>query len=227
MNTLKLAAASSLLFWGAAAQAIGLGDINLYSALNDPLRAEIEVHGATSQSIKAELLTSSIFTNADVVRQFDTTSVEFAYNANNNPVIVLTGQIPFTEPFLHFSLSVHSDSDKKRTREYTVLLDPPGTTFRPRAALTSSPVIAAIAPSETTPELQHPVTQSQTAPWLPADGGIDIDLTTDSGIDIDLHSELDGNSNKPMINRNPALEPEPFPVRGQTSELIPVPAHVQ
>ncbi len=231
MKLHHLATITGLLLSTSAAQAIGLGDIDVYSALNEPLRAEVEVHGATSQNIEATLLAPTLFTNPQVADQFATTTLKIAHNTDNNPVIVITGQLPLTEPFLHFNLTVASASDRLRNREYAILLDPPGTTYLPRAPLMDKPMMVEPPIAPAAGQLPDPLLDTpadNTPPW-PADGGIDIDLTSDGGVDIDLVNALEVNLTPvtlavdPMISNDLSLQPEPLPNGQRNGVIVPLP----
>jgi pilus assembly protein FimV len=148
--------------------AVGLGDIKLNSALNEPLRAEISLLSATPEelaSLSISLASSDIFDRYGIDRPFYLQEIEF--NLADGGVVLLRSRNPITEPFLTFLVEATWPSGRL-LREYTVLLDPP--TFTPVAAQQAPSVTA---PSRSAPadsgriERQQPAAQPQ--PSRPAE----------------------------------------------------------
>ncbi|MDJ0711468.1 MAG: FimV/HubP family polar landmark protein [Woeseiaceae bacterium] len=124
------------LFLSSEVWAIGLGDINLDSALNEPLRAEISLLSATPEelaSLDVALASSETFARYGIDRPFYLQQIEFNVVATspNGPVVQIRSRAPITEPFLTFLVEANWPSGRL-LREYTVLLDPP--TYSPPAA---------------------------------------------------------------------------------------------
>ncbi|MDJ0917553.1 MAG: FimV/HubP family polar landmark protein [Woeseiaceae bacterium] len=116
------------------AWALGLGEIKLSSALNEPFEAEIELLSATPEELAAltvRLANSDAFARYDLDRpaylQGLTFDIVESGGADGNYVRV-TSRTPMTEPFLTFLVEA-SWARGRLLREYTVLLDPP--TFAP------------------------------------------------------------------------------------------------
>ncbi len=150
------------------AWALGLGEIRLESALNQPLRAEILLISASPeelQNLSVELASSDVFERYGIDRPFYLTRMNFQLvrtgRADGN-VIRITTPDPITEPFLTFLVEATWASGRL-LREYTVLLDPP--TFAPPSAGTQSVVQA---PARSTPadsgQIQRPQPAPQPAP---------------------------------------------------------------
>jgi pilus assembly protein FimV len=148
--------------------AIGLGDINLDSALNEPLRADIELLSATPEelaNLNVTLASAETFSRYGIDRPFFLQEIEFHVQANgaNGPVVQIRSRSPITEPFLTFLVEA-TWSSGRLLREYTVLLDPP--TYAP-PAVQQAPAVE--APRRATPtdstriERQQPV-QRQAPP---------------------------------------------------------------
>lgn len=144
--------------------AIGLGDINLDSALNEPLRAEIELLSATPEelaNLTVTLASADTFARYGIDRPFFLQDIEFNVEPGgpNGPVVQVRSRSPITEPFLTFLVEA-SWSSGRLLREYTVLLDPP--TYAP-PAVRQAPAVE--APRRATPadsqriERQPPVQQ--------------------------------------------------------------------
>jgi pilus assembly protein FimV len=128
------------------AWALGLGEIELNSALNEDLKAEIELFDAASLSpaeIKVSLASSEDFERVGVERFFFLTDLDFqvTYGPNGEAEVKVTSSRPITEPYLNFLVEVLWPNGRL-LKEYTVLLDPP--TFSDASA----PAVA--APAETT-----------------------------------------------------------------------------
>ena len=153
--------------------AIGLGDIRLDSALNEPLRAEISLLSATPDelgNLTVNLASAETFARYGIDRPFFLQDVEFnLVSDTNGSVVQLRSRKPITEPFLTFLVEA-TWSSGRLLREYTVLLDPP--TFAPPAAQQAP---AVMAPSRSVPadsgriERQEPIAQPQpSSPTTPS-----------------------------------------------------------
>ncbi|MCP4929456.1 MAG: hypothetical protein GY918_10430 [Gammaproteobacteria bacterium] len=109
--------------------ALGLGNISLDSALNEPFAAEIPLQSLGSTDLN--LLNVSLATN-DTFKRYDLDKPEFLNDFkftvvnvdNGQPVIRVTSIKPVPEPFVTFLVDVKWASGRL-LREYTVLLDPP------------------------------------------------------------------------------------------------------
>jgi pilus assembly protein FimV len=135
--------------------ALGLGEIDLKSALNQPLSAEIELLSATAselEELKVSIGSSDAFANAGIDRPIFLSKLKFDVrtNAEGKPVVRITSRDAVREPFLDFLVEL-SWSKGRLVREYTVLVDPPVTmpaaapvpqTPAVRSAVQSAPVAA-------------------------------------------------------------------------------------
>lgn len=121
---------------------LGLGELTLDSALNQPLKASIElsdINGLTEWDIKPSLASQADFERAGVDRDFFLTNLKFKVEKNK---VVLTTREPVNEPFLNFLVEVNWPTGRA-LREYTVLLDPPTfaeTKYQPLVMTPSSSV---------------------------------------------------------------------------------------
>ena len=130
--------------WASQAFALGLGDINVKSKLNQPFAATIAVLGASSaqlDSLSVKLGTPDEFNRAGIERSDYLSSLKFTVDevAGGARVTISSDQIA-REPFLNFIVEARSP-DGKLLREYTVLLDPPtmADSSAPAAAYTPPP----------------------------------------------------------------------------------------
>ncbi|RJG13795.1 peptigoglycan-binding protein LysM [Pseudomonas cavernicola] len=144
---LAIAAASALT--SGVAQALGLGEVTLKSALNQPLVAEIElveVRDLTSNELIPNLASPEEFNKAGVDRQYFLTDLKFTpvLKPNGKSVIRVTSSKPVREPYLNFLVEVLWPSGRV-LREYTLLLDPP--LYSPQTAAAAAPKLPVAAPA--------------------------------------------------------------------------------
>ena len=121
-----LALLTILLAEGVAA--LGLGNIEVRSALNEPLDARVplrSVQGGDIAGMSVALGSPEQFARAGIERPFVLTALKFEPVARGSKsYIKLTTREPVTEPFLNFLVEVNWPKGRA-IREYTVLLDPP------------------------------------------------------------------------------------------------------
>lgn len=153
-------AAASALTTGMA-HALGLGDIHLHSALNQPLNADIDVtdvRDLTAGEIIPKLASPEDFSKSGVDRNFFLTGLKFTavVQPNGKSVIHVTSDKPVQEPYLNFLVEVLWPSGRV-LREYTVLLDPP--LYSPQVAAAAAPRAPVAAPA--------PIARQPVAPAAP------------------------------------------------------------
>lgn len=154
---LAIAAASALN--AGSAYALGLGELSLQSALNQPLVAEIEllqVRDLEQIEIRPSLASAEEFNKAGVDRQFFLTDLTFTpvVRPNGKSVIRVTSSKPVREPYLNFLMEVVWPNGRL-LREYTLLVDPPlytptpvvATPSRLPAVATGSTPVRTVAPT--------------------------------------------------------------------------------
>ena len=117
--------------WG-----LGLGEIELNSALNQKFKATIELFDASGleqSEIIVSLGSSEDFQRIGVERFFFLTDLSFevTFGPGGEPQISVSSNRPITEPYLNFLVEVLWPNGRL-LKEYTVLLDPP--TFSQAAA---------------------------------------------------------------------------------------------
>ena len=161
-----LAATIAALLNPVVAGALGLGNIEVSSALHEPLNARIPLRGVSPEELeelKATLGSDAQFLRAGLNREFILSSLRFKVVADGGARghIAVTSHEPIAEPFLNFLVDVNWAKGRV-VREYTVLLDPPvyGAAIRnatkravrtvdalPKAAPKSAAAAKATAPS--------------------------------------------------------------------------------
>ncbi len=178
-----------------AAQALGLGDIKLNSALNQKLNAEIALLSLAKGEIydvKVTMASDEVFKRAGVDRSFLLTTLSFKpeLKADGTAVVTVTSKEPIREPFLNFLIEVNWPKGRL-VREYTVLLDPPVTLDRKPAPIEAPKV----TPAPAAP-IQTPI-QTQTTPVEEAAPTADVPYT--AGAD---EVKVDNNQSLWVIARN-------------------------
>ena len=145
---IAVAAASAVMSSGMV-HALGVGDIHLNSALNQPLDAEIDltqVRDLSGDEIRTMLASPDDFGRAGIDRTFFLTDLKFqpVVKPNGRSVIRVTSNRPVNEPFLNFLMEVRWPSGRV-LREFTILLDPP--MYQPAPVVSSSSVSAPVSSS--------------------------------------------------------------------------------
>ncbi|HFD79905.1 MAG TPA: hypothetical protein ENK05_05890 [Gammaproteobacteria bacterium] len=144
--------------------ALGLGDIDLKSALNQPLDAEVQLLSATGaemQELKVSIAPPEAFQAAGIDRPMFLNKLKFDVrnNSQGKPVIHITSKDVIREPFLDFLLEI-SWSKGQLVREYTVLVDPPVT-------MPAAPAVARAPASSAAPAVQPAYHVTHTAQMPP------------------------------------------------------------
>lgn len=170
------------LFLPSRAFTLGLGEIEVNSALNQTLKADIALLSATpedAESIIVKLASRDEFQRAGLDRPYSLSDLRFKPEVRDgSPYIVVSSGAPIREPFLNFLLEVDWPNGHL-LREYTVLLDPPvfmmqsggaatsatedDNSFRPdsRAVTNTAPVAAPTARVNSRPSASQLQTPSQ------------------------------------------------------------------
>jgi FimV-like protein len=166
-----------------ATEALGLGEIHVDSALNEPLAAEVDIVGATADDLAG--ITASIANREAFVRYgvdrpafLSTAAFRIAMDSKGQPVLAIRSTDAFTEPLINMLIDLRWHSGEL-IRQYTLLLDPvkfqpdtrladavptgsgPGTytaTSQPASQTTPSPVQA--SPVQANPVQANPVQAS-------------------------------------------------------------------
>lgn len=166
---LRLPIALALALGSSHASALGLGQIEVKSALNQPLVAEIPVLVSSpgeADDLRVKLAPPDAFTRVGLDRptlQAANLSFEVRTDERGRKVIRITTPSEVTDPFLSFLLE--ADWGKGRMlREYTVLLDPPSMVPIGAAPARTRPVAEpAPAPAEALLETPPPLTAEPVA----------------------------------------------------------------
>jgi len=110
------------------AQSLGIGDIELHSALNQKLNAEVKLHlsGENPSDINVRLAPPEKFDQAGVPWSYFLSKIKFepVVQPNGSVIVKISSKDALTEPFLNFLLEV-SWPQGNLFREFTLLIDPP------------------------------------------------------------------------------------------------------
>jgi pilus assembly protein FimV len=177
--------------------ALGLGEIEVNSFLNQPLNAEIEVISARPGEIDdllVSLASREAFARAGLARPRYLLDLRFAVKKNeegDEAVIVVTTKSGVKEPFLNFL--IEADWSKGRVlREFTILLDPPFFADQP-------------VPIESTEVAAQPVAQPITEEASVADIVEQAGVTTMAEADTSEPVASDEPVPEPIVNEPIAL----------------------
>ncbi|MET1069015.1 MAG: FimV/HubP family polar landmark protein [Pseudomonas prosekii] len=125
----RLLLVGAAISYSALAPALGLGEITLHSALNQPFSADItliDAGGLAESDLSVSLATADEFGRAGVERVFFLNNLKFKPILRGNRTIIrVTSSKPVNEPFLNFLVQLNQPNGRL-LREYTVLIDPPG-----------------------------------------------------------------------------------------------------
>lgn len=176
-----------------AAHALGLGEIKLNSALNQPLSADIPVVGASPAelgSLQVKVASAQQFQQAGIPMPavLGTLQFQIVKQPNGGANIHISSNQPVREPFLDFLLDA-TWNNGELLREYTVFVNPPNfesTTQAPApvpapvqqptapvavpAPVPAKPVAPVAAPVSPAP-VAPPVSPAPATPAAPAAGG--------------------------------------------------------
>lgn len=111
------------------AQALSLGEIKVYSALNDPLNAEIIIHSTDAAEIlnaQVRLASYDVHNKAglDINRHLRRMTFKAVVRENGKFAIQLRTLRPVSEPVLEFIIEI-SGGGGNLIRSYAIHLDPP------------------------------------------------------------------------------------------------------
>ena len=162
---LKLLGIVAALMLSVTASAVGMGGINVVSALGQPLKADIElvaISKTEKDSLVVRLASPEAYKNAGMEYPYGNKfKFQIENRADGQPYIKASSAQPVNDPFVSLLLEL-TWSSGKLSREYTFLLDPPG-------YVPEQPAQAAVQP--VTPEAQAAAPAVSVAPAGAASSG--------------------------------------------------------
>jgi len=173
-RSLKLSIWLALALGASQASALDLGQIQIKSALGQPLLAEIPVtpgSPAELQNLSAKLASNEEFTRAGITDGRPNIPLQFSIaDENGHKVIRITSSEAVNNPYLDLLVEVSSSAGSS-VREFTILLDPPSNGLA-QAAVSSAPTThrasrgstPAASASTATPSRRTSVASTRQAP---------------------------------------------------------------
>ncbi|MGB9094486.1 MAG: FimV/HubP family polar landmark protein [Gallionella sp.] len=148
---LKLFGVAAALMLSATASAVGLGGINVASALGQTLKADIQLVDISKNekdSLSVRLASPDAYKDSGLEYPYGNKfKFEIQTRADGQPYINVSSAEPVNDPFVSLLVEL-TWSSGKLAREYTFLLDPPG--YQP---LQPAPAqVQAVAPAAPAPE---------------------------------------------------------------------------
>lgn len=147
--TLSHVALAALCAFSSGAQALGLGRLNVQSALGETLRAEIELSSLSAEeaaSLRVRVAPPDAYraSGLEYNAVLPGTQVQLARRPDGRPVLRVVSDRAVQEPFLDVMLEL-TWSSGRLTREFTMLFDPPAAARAPEAP--TAPVVSAPTPA--------------------------------------------------------------------------------
>ena len=173
-TALALAALAALGVAPISAQAVGLGRLNVQSALGEGMRAEIDITSLSAEeaaSLQVRLASPEAYRAAgiDYNAVLSGAQATVVRRADGRAFLRVTSDRAVQEPFIEVIVELNSTSGRL-VREFTLLFDPPGSRIAPpvQAAAPVAPVMGAAptglpAPASTLPP-PAPLAQARPAP---------------------------------------------------------------
>ncbi len=165
LNAVALAAAC---LWGQQAAALGLGRLNVQSALGETLRAEIEVTSLSPEeasSLKLRVAPPEAYRAAGVEYNsaLPSAQVTVVKRPDGRQVLSITSNRAVLEPFIDVIIEATWASGRL-VREYTLLFDPPSTRMAQAPAPTTAPVVSPAPAAPAAPPAAAPAPAAAPTP---------------------------------------------------------------
>lgn len=200
---LLVAVVAAALFLPNTAFTLGLGEIEVNSALNQRLKAEIELLSATpedTENLIVKLASRKQFTRAGLDRPFLLNDLRFKSEVVDGVAqIKVSSGNPIREPFLNFLVEIDWPNGHL-LREYTILLDPP-------VFMTQQPAIASAAGNQNTASYRPASSASNNIVPVVTPG---MNLSSRPGSMTDAGTAPSSQAVAPQPTMNPAFVPAPY-----------------
>ena len=173
-SLLKLLGAVVALMLSTSVYSVGMGGINVTSALGQPLKAEIDlvaISRSEKDSLVARLASPDAYKSAGLEYPYGNIfKFKIENRADGQPYISASSAQPVNDPFVSLLVEL-TWSAGKLSREYTFLLDPPGYVAQQPAKAQVQPVapeVQSVAPAAAATEPAAPAGSAITFPAQPA-----------------------------------------------------------
>jgi pilus assembly protein FimV len=185
-NKLAMAVLALSVLQANVASALGLGNLAVKSALNQPLNAEIkllDLGDLDAGQIRIQLGSPDDFQRAAVERDYFLTNLKFTVDLDGHGggVVHISTREPVVEPYLNFVIEARWPNGRV-LREFAVLLDPP--TFNANRAAAPVAPAASGAPAAPRPQRapEPPTVTTEAAPApAPATAGMALPAAKKDG----------------------------------------------
>jgi pilus assembly protein FimV len=177
-----------------AARALGLGDIRVNSALNEPLSAQIDLVGATPEellSLTAQLADEAMFQRygADRPSYLSTVRFKVATDSKGRPVLEVHSAAPFADPIVNFLVDVRWPKGEL-VRDFSLLLDP--AVFTPEKRVAAAPAVTDESAEPTPASLSSYTTIASPAqPIAPASPAPAANVTARTAVPVASGSRIE------------------------------------
>ncbi len=167
----QLSAAALIALSASVAQAAGLGKLTVFSALGQPLRAEIDLSAVSKDeidSLSVHLASVESFRQANIEFNSVLLQLRFEFDRENEtrPVVRISSAQPVNEPFVDMLVEMNWSSGRL-VREYTFLLDPPE--LKSKVVESIAPAtVSGLAPTPAQPFTPSAAPTSESYPPPPA-----------------------------------------------------------
>jgi len=192
---LAVALSACMMATSGLVHALGMGEIEVSTALNEPLDAKIKLFSATQSELKSlgvSLASRDAFERVGIDRLPILRELEFELVSSGAgaPYIKVVSSKAIKEPFLDFILSINWSSGQMM-REYTLLLDPPvfekepqtgrisAATTQPGQVVRQSPAVAVAEQPRVAPTGSYGPTSRQDTLW-----GVARNMRPDSSVSV-------------------------------------------
>ncbi len=192
---LAVALSACMMVTSGVVHALGMGEIEVSTALNEPLDAKIKLFSATSDELKSlnvSLASRDAFERVGIDRLPILRGLEFELVSSGAgaPYIKVISSKAIKEPFLDFILTINWSSGQMM-REYTLLLDPPvfekepqtgrisAATTQPAQVVRQTPTAAVAAQPRVAPAGSYGPTNRKDTLW-----GVARDMRPDRSVSV-------------------------------------------
>ncbi|ROH85636.1 hypothetical protein ED208_16630 [Stagnimonas aquatica] len=232
VRVLAAAAATAVLVHTTAAQALGMGEINVDSLLNQRFSATIplyEIDAEDLETLSLSLAPAEAFDRAGLERSDYLSSLEFVIkNDQGRPRVLVSSSQIAHEPVMNLLVQARW-AGGKLMREYTVLLDPPQLAL-PAASKPAKPVpapqsVTALPPPAPLPTpASAPVVAAKPLPPPPAPVVASKPLPPPAKPDNEFYQTSTETSQAPVSKPAPVRKPELRPAVAAPAAAVPPPA---
>jgi pilus assembly protein FimV len=198
---------SVVLFAAAHAKALGLGDIVLDSALNQPLNAQIalvQLGNVRPDQISVQMANESDFARFSIEREVFLNTIQFDVESRGaETFVLLSTREAVREPYLNFVLETRWPSGRLLS-EYTVLLDLPAFAANGSAEAIQRPSQA--VPSDNQIPENQSITDQISSDF--SDQPARLAAPADEPVPVSVEPEV---VPEPVVEEPAAIAPEPAP----------------